>query len=104
MLVHPSRAYGGRGPEPNKLFLQAALHGVMWQWAFWKNIMLAKISWGLKYKGVKLTSLFHTNLIPNLEKMKIFMLGVKIYANIAHLNLDAMSFAKSAFSPFVRTE
>jgi hypothetical protein len=53
-----------------------------------------------KYKGIKLTSLFHTNLFPNLQKMKIFMPGVKIYG----LNLDAMSFAKSAFSPLVRME
>ncbi len=58
-------------------FLVAALH-------FWyvgkKNIRNSceykGIFLTLCDQGVKLTSLFHPNLIPNLEKLKIFILGV----------------------------
>jgi len=52
-------------------------------------------------QGVELTSLFHPNLIPNLGKMKIFLLWVKISQHIyPPLNPNAMSFAKSVFYPF----
>jgi hypothetical protein len=53
-------------------------------------------------QGVELTSLFHPNLIPNLGKMKIFILWVKISQhNYPPRNPNAMSFAKSVFTPLV---
>lgn len=50
------------------------------------------------FQGVKLTSLFHADLIPNLGKLKIFSPRVKIAQHIYQsLNQNAMSFAKSNF-------
>jgi hypothetical protein len=56
-----------------------------------------------KNQGVELTSLLHPNLIiPNLGKMKIFILWVKISQHIyPPCNPNAMSFAKLVFTPFV---
>ncbi len=50
-------------------------------------------------QGVKLTALFHPDLISNLEKMKIFVLGVKISHHI-YIDPDVMSFANMIFTPF----
>jgi len=50
------------------------------------------------FQGVKLTSLFHADLIPNLGKLKIFSPRVEISQHIYRsLNQNPMSFAKSIF-------
>lgn len=52
-------------------------------------------------QGVELTSLFPPYLIPNLGKLKIFILWVKISQHIYPPgNPNAMSFAKSVLLPF----
>jgi hypothetical protein len=53
-------------------------------------------------QGVEFTSLLHPNLIPNLGKMKMFILWVKISQhNYPPRNPNAMSFAKLVFTPLV---
>jgi hypothetical protein len=48
---------------------------------------------------IKLTTLFHPDLISHLEKMKMFVLGVKISHQI-YIDPNVMSFANSIFTPF----
>ncbi len=52
-------------------------------------------------KRYKLTSLFHPNLMPNLEETKILIPGVKKSQHIyPPLNPNATSLANSVFTPF----
>jgi hypothetical protein len=50
-------------------------------------------------QGVKLTALFHPDLISYLEKMKIFVLAVRI-SHYIYIDPNDMSFANSVFTPF----